>query len=246
MPDTTPLFIDELSPDPLELLRHLDAETRIPGRWEDHRFRARVGQLVRSGWARVVHGFVYITPEGRRHLRGEAPADRPAPRLSPPPAPPVADPGLNEAQEDLIRRAWRAGGRMALEQADGRVVRALEGRGLAARREDEMELTEAGRAYGRRRFPGRRMRAGADDRPPREDRARPARTSPGAERGADERTRRLRTIRSAVATLRSLIEDDATLRIEDLEAPAADAFAALEELADRIERQADPRRITPR
>jgi hypothetical protein len=242
-----PDVLDEFSRDPKELLRELGAATGpVPARWTDPGFGARLRELVRAGWAREVNGFVHITSAGRRALAGapdperEPATERPRPVLAA--LPPDLD--VNPTQEELLRRIVRAEGRASRDELDGRVVRALEGRGLVASADGWVELTDAGRAYCRRRFPSRR-RAGAAPEP-RAPRPAGPRSPAAADPAEGERRRRVAAIRESVATLRSLVEDGATIRIEELEAPARDTFEALLELADRIERQADPRRISRR
>jgi hypothetical protein len=135
----------------------------------------------------------------------------------------------------MLRQLAHAEAPVPFDDLDGRVVRALEGRGLVRRADGLVELTDAGRAFYeskvRRR---RRARSGW------------AKTAPVPTEGTEDRTVRARSIREAVDALQRAVGGADELEIGDLEAPADDAFAALLDLADRIERGADPRRITRR
>ena len=71
-----------------------------------------------------------------------------------------------------------------------------------------------------------------------------AKSAPAPTEGTEDRSVRARSIREAVDALQRAIGSADVLEIGDLEASAEDAFHALLELAARIERGADPRRIT--
>ena len=96
-----------------------------------------------------------------------------------------------------------------------------------------VSLTEAGRVFYeskvRRR---RRARSGW------------TKSAPAPTEGTEDRTTRAEAIREAVDALQRAVSDADRLEIGDLDAPAEQAFAALLELADRIDRGLDPRRIT--
>ena len=122
---------------------------------------------------------------------------------------------------------------MPVDDLDGRVIRALEGRGLVCRTEGRVGVTEEGRRFYEQRV-RRRRRVRANH-----THAAPAAAAPDA----DERKPRARLLRNAVEALQRVIGDAETIPLGDLDAPAADALAAISELADRIERGDDPRRI---
>jgi hypothetical protein len=206
---------------------------------------------------RRLGGFSVITPDGRRALQaadagGSIPGAtgrrdlEPLPR-SGAPAPetdPVGagegegEPGdaalrINALQEEVLRKLALGRESVPVDDLDGRVLRALEGRGLVRRADGRVEVTSAGRAFYetkvRRR---RRARSGW------------LRVAPQAEADLDERKSRAASIRGAVDALKRAIGGSETLSIGELPAPAEEAFDALLELADRIERGADPRRIS--
>lgn len=162
------------------------------------------------------------------------PAAAPAAPAATVSAEPEADlPGttLNDRQEDLLRALVQEDAPVPVDDLDGRVIRALEGRGLVRRSEGRVAVTEEGRSFYERRV-RRRRRA----------RAGYAHTAAAAPE-ADERKTRARLLRNAVEALHRVIGDAEEIEVGDLNATAADALAALGELADRIERGDDPRRI---
>lgn len=163
-----------------------------------------------------------------------SPADAAPPAPSASPAEPDADlpdTTLNDRQEDMLRTLVQQDAAVPMDDLDGRVIRALEGRGLVRRGEGRVEVTEEGRAFYERKV-RRRRRA----------RAGYAHTAAAAPE-ADERKTRARLMRNAVEALRRVVGDAEQIEVGDLNATAADALAALAELADRIERGDDPRRI---
>ena len=207
--------------------------------------------LMLRRYIKRMSGFSVITPDGRRALeaiqRGQAPAAAAPLRrhdifpVAAAPAPQPADDGdeladttVNTTQEDMLRQLALAEQPVPFDDLDGRVVRALEGRGLVRKAEGLVSLTDAGRAFYeskvRRR---RRARSGWVK----------AQAVPAE--GTEDRSVRAQSIRDAVDALQRAIGGADHLEIGDLTASADDAFAALMELADRIERGADPRRITP-
>lgn len=165
-----------------------------------------------------------------------------APRDAAAPEPETAPVKLNSLQEDLLRKLVSEAEELALDDVDGRVVRALEGRGLVRKVEGRLEATDEGRAFFDRHVRRRRRVRSAWAKEP-------APGSPGARAGgqdeADERTARARLLRNSVESLRRVIGDAEEIEVGDLTARASDAFDALLELADRIERGEDPRRIPP-
>lgn len=225
--------------------------------------------LTERGLVLRLGGYVRLSPEGRtllmrngsggpaasshpvrRRPGGERPATHalPAPGAAPappsdailpaaaPPAEPdtdLPDTTLNDRQEEMLRALVQHDTAVPMDDLDGRVIRALEGRGLVRRSEGRVEVTEEGRAfYDRRVRRRRRARAGY---------AHTAAAAPEAE--ADERRTRAQLMRNAVEALRRVVGDAEEIEVGDLNATAADALAALTELADRIERGDDPRRI---
>lgn len=244
-------MFDELTPEEIALLKELAqnggpvAEARLDG--------DALRTLALRRYAKRLSGFAIVTAEGRDALqalgRGEQPrhaGPRPAafPGLLQGDAGPeqAADPAaetngttLNPVQEDMLRQLALAEAPVPFDDLDGRVVRALEGRELVRRNDGRVEITDAGKAFYeskvRRR---RRARSGGSARP----------ASEAAEPRTDERTTRSRSIREAVDALRRAVGGAETIPLEDLEAVADDAFHALLDLADRIERGADPRRIS--
>ncbi|HEU0013884.1 MAG TPA: hypothetical protein VFQ45_09375 [Longimicrobium sp.] len=202
--------------------------------------------LVLHRYIRRLSGFVVITPDGRRALQelqqGRQPAPSrgrayPLPERAPQPAAEEEGeaPRVNTTQEDMIRRLVQAEAAVPFDDLDGRVVRALEGRGLVRRVDGLVELTDPGRAFYERNV-RRRRRA----------RSGWARSVVASPTEGDDRPKRAHSIREAVDALRRAVGGLDTLEIGDLEAHAEDAFNGLLELADRIERGADPRRIKRR
>lgn len=238
---------DELSPAEVTVLRDLarrgnpTSEVRLD--------TDALVALAARRFVRRISGFAVITPEGQRAF---AELSRPAPPAppageAPSPAPEAAaeDGGaadgeavqLNETQEDMVRQLALANADVPFDDLDGRVVRALEGRGLVQRTDGLVSLTDAGRRmYEERIRRRRRARTGwVGAPPPRAD------VSPEEERSAPEKA-----IREAVDVLRGAVPGEDIIALGDLEAPAEDAFQALLELADRVERGDDPRRIRRR
>jgi hypothetical protein len=239
---------DDLSPEDIALLKQL-ADTGSPvaeARLDADALRA----LSMRRYIKRMSGFSVITPDGRRALEAVSRGQRPAPmthqeRIPHPSARVVAaapepddEPDatrVNTTQEDMLRLLALAEAPVPFDDLDGRVVRALEGRGLARRVDGLVELTDAGRAFYeskvRRR---RRARTGW------------TKSAPAPTEGIEDRSVRANSIREAVDALRRAVGGADSLQIGDLEALAEDAFAGLLELADRLERGADPRRITRR
>lgn len=247
-------MFDELSSEDIALLKEL-AEKGAPvseARLNPDALRS----LTLRKYVKRLSGFSIITPDGRRALqaleRGQQPAPtaqrerihHPSSRAGMAEAAEAAeaqqaqaegddDTRVNTTQEDMLRLLAQAEKPVPFDDLDGRVVRALEGRGLVRRAEGLVELTDAGRAFYeskvRRR---RRARSGW------------AKSAPRPVEGTEDRSVRAQSIRDAVDALTRAVGGADTLEIGDLEANAEDAFAALLELADRIERGADPRRIT--
>lgn len=243
------MFHDDLSPEDIALLKEL-AEKGGPV--SEARLNSDVLRtLSMRRYIKRMSGFSIITQDGRRALaslaRGQQPAavsqperiPHPSARVftngaAPEPESPEADETrVNNTQEDMLRLLAQAESPVPFDDLDGRVVRALEGRGLVRRVDGLVQLTDAGRAFYeskvRRR---RRARSGW------------VKSATTATEGTEDRTVRARSIREAVDALQRAIGSADGLEIGDLEAPAEQAFAALLELADRIERGADPRRIT--
>ena len=241
-------MFDELTPSEVSVLRQL-AERGTPV----SEVRFNTDALRTLGHRRLIKrmsGFSVITPEGRRALqaleRGEPaapPQHRPhaSPFLSPngPPPPAAPDeaernaPSVNTTQEEMLRHLALAESPMPFDDLDGRVVRALEGRGLVRKAEGLVLLTDAGRAFYeskvRRR---RRARSGW------------VKSATAQTEGTDDRHVRARSIREAVDALQRAIGGADRILIGEFDATADEAFAALLDLAERIERGADPRRIT--
>lgn len=242
------MFHDDLSPEDIALLKEL-AEKGAPvseARLNPDALRT----LSMRRYIKRLSGFSIITPDGRRALaslaRGQQPAAVSQPERIPHPSARVftseaaAEPEgaddetrVNNTQEDMLRLLAQSESPVPFDDLDGRVVRALEGRGLVRRADGLVQLTDAGRTFYeskvRRR---RRARSGW------------VKAATTATEGTEDRTVRARSIREAVDALQRAIGSADALEIGDLEAPAEQAFAALLELADRIERGADPRRIT--
>ncbi|HEX6911157.1 MAG TPA: hypothetical protein VF142_12215 [Longimicrobium sp.] len=239
-------MFDDLSPEEIALLKEL-ADRGAPVS------EARLSQdaLRHLGMRRYIKrmsGFSIITPEGRKALqaldRGQQPAlpthreriPHPSARVvvttSGPDDEADDETRVNNTQEDMLRQLAQAEAAVPFDDLDGRVVRALEGRGLVRKADGLVELTDAGRAFYeskvRRR---RRARSGW------------AKNAPAPTEGTEDRTVRARSIREAVDALQRAVGDADAIPIGDLDATAREAFAALLELADRIERGADPRRI---
>jgi hypothetical protein len=237
--------LDELSPAEITLLKELAdkgspvSEARLDG--------DALRTLMMRRYIKRMSGFSVITPDGRRALqsiqRGQAPAAAPPLRrhdLFPIAAAPqgapdeeeAPDTSVNTTQEDMLRQLALAEQPVPFDDLDGRVVRALEGRGLVRKSDGLVVLTDAGRAFYeskvRRR---RRARSGW------------VKQSPVPAEGTEDRRTRAQSIRDAVDALQRAIGDADRLEIGDLDAPAEQAFAGLLELAERIERGADPRRI---
>jgi hypothetical protein len=242
------VFHDDLSPDDIALLKEL-AEKGAPvseARLNPDALRS----LSMRRYIKRLSGFSIITPDGRRALqslaRGQQPDAVSQPERIPHPSARVFTNGaapepesaddetrVNNTQEDMLRLLAQSEADVPFDDLDGRVVRALEGRGLVRRVDGLVQLTDAGRAFYeskvRRR---RRARSGW------------VKSATTATEGTEDRAVRARSIREAVDALQRAIGSADELEIGDLEATAEQAFAALLELADRIERGADPRRIT--
>ena len=245
-PPNIPSVFDEISPAEIALLKEL-AQKGAPV----SEARLDADALRTLGLRRYIKrlsGFSIITPDGRRALqsleKGQTPSPAPALRRDPYPmqqqsAPePEPEPdgtSVNTTQEDMLRLLAQAEQPVPFDDLDGRVVRALEGRGLVHKSDGLVLLTDAGRAFYeskvRRR---RRARSGW------------AKSAPVPVEGTEDRGARAQSIRDAVDALQRCLGDMDQLEIGDLDAPAREAFAALLELADRIERGGDPRRITRR
>jgi hypothetical protein len=242
------VFHDDLSPEDIALLKEL-AEKGAPvseARLNPDALRS----LSMRRYIKRLSGFSIITPDGRRALqslaRGQQPDAVSQPARIPHPSARVSTNGaapepegvddetrVNNTQEDMLRLLAQSEADVPFDDLDGRVVRALEGRGLVRRVEGLVQLTDAGRAFYeskvRRR---RRARSGW------------VKAAAVPTEGTEDRTVRARSIREAVDALQRAIGSADRLEIGDLDAPADEAFAALLELAERIERGADPRRIT--
>lgn len=242
----SPVF-DDLSPEDIALLKEL-AEKGAPV--SEARLNAEaLRSLSMRRYIKRLSGFSIITPDGRRALeslsRGQEPAAVTQPARVPHPSArnggaPEAEPApgdelrVNSTQEDMLRQLAQAEAPVPFDDLDGRVVRALEGRELVRRVDGLVELTDAGRAfYDTRVRRRRRARSGW------------VKSAAAPVEGTEDRSRRGQSIREAVDALQRAVGSADVLDIGDLEAPAEDAFAALLELADRLDRGADPRRITP-
>lgn len=236
-------MFDEISPAEIALLKELAqkgapvSEARLDG--------DALRTLGLRRYIKRLSGFSIITPEGRKALqaleKGQTPMPAPAVReryplqphvAAPEPEPESDDTRVNTTQEDMLRQLALAEQPVPFDDLDGRVVRALEGRGLVTRSEGLVMLTDAGRTFYeskvRRR---RRARSGW------------VKSSPVPTEGTEDRGVRAQSIRDAVDALQRCVGDLDRLEVGDLDATAKDAFSALLELADRIERGADPRRI---
>jgi hypothetical protein len=164
-----------------------------------------------------------------RPAAGETPGDDAAPKL-------------NALQEDLLRRAVLGGEPLLLDDLDGRVVRALEGRGLVRRAAGVLEVTEAGREFYDRHVRRRRrarsgwLRVGSEGS-----------SAPPPADAAEERRRRADELRRAIAALEQALSGETMIDVGGEEkASVAEALVGLRELAERVERGEDPRRITRR
>ena len=246
-----PVF-DELSTAEISLLRDL-AQRGSPT--SEARLNAdALRTLAMRRYVKRLSGFAVITPDGRRALssldQGIAPTPAAVPaRIShPSEAAPAAEPEapaengevmLNSTQEDMLRQLALAESPVPFDDLDGRVVRALEGRGLVRREDGRVVLTESGREFYQSRV-RRRRRARAGGWATTSQPVQPA------EEPADIENRAAQSLREAVDILRHAIGGADPIEVADMEAPADDTFAALIELADRIERGGDPRRIPRR
>jgi hypothetical protein len=244
----------DLSPEEFAVLRTLsEAGNPVPEAALDP---SALRTLQVRRFLRRLGGFSVITPDGRRALLaasagGSIPGatgrrdleplprpGRPAPEAEPDGAGAVeGEPGdaelrINALQEEVLRKLALGRDSVPLDDLDGRVLRALEGRGLVRRCEGRVEVTPAGRTFYETKVRRRR-------------RARSAwlRAAPQSEAELNERKVRAVSIRGAVDALRRAIGGSEILAIGELPAAAEEAFDALLELADRIERGADPRRI---
>jgi hypothetical protein len=234
----------DLSPEETRLLRKLaDAGSPVS---EATLSQSDLRTLQVRRFVKRLGGFSVITADGRRALqsaddgfdvpftaRTERSREAPAQAASAPEETPAdAALRLNTLQEDVLRKLAQEGFSMAMDDFDGRVLRALEGRGLVRRVDGRVEVTEAGRAFYESKVRRRR-------------RARAGWVRPATANGdTDERKSRAATIREAVDALRRAIGGTDELEIGEFPAPADEAFEGLLELAARIERGADPRRIT--
>ncbi|HEY0038871.1 MAG TPA: hypothetical protein VGB66_19400 [Longimicrobium sp.] len=246
-----PVF-DELSTAEISLLRDLaqrgspTSEARLDG--------DALRTLAMRRYVKRLSGFAVITPDGRRALtsvdQGIAPTPAAVPaRIShPSEAAPAAEPDapaengevmLNSTQEDMLRQLALAESPVPFDDLDGRVVRALEGRGLVGREDGRVVLTESGREFYQSRV-RRRRRARAGGWATTSQPVQPA------EEPADIENRAAQSLREAVDILRHAIGGADQIEVADMEAPADETFAALIELADRIELGGDPRRIPRR
>jgi hypothetical protein len=246
-----PVF-DELSTEEISLLRDLaqrgspTSEARLDG--------DALRTLAMRRYVKRLSGFAVITPDGRRALtsvdQGIAPTPAAVPaRIShPSEAAPAVEPDapaengevmLNSTQEDMLRQLALAESPVPFDDLDGRVVRALEGRGLVRREDGRVVLTDSGREFYQSRV-RRRRRARAGGWATTSQPVQPA------EEPADIENRAAQSLREAVDILRHAIGGADPIEVADMEAPADETFAALIELADRIESGGDPRRIPPR
>lgn len=246
-----PVF-DELSTDEISLLREL-AQRGSPT--SEARLNAdTLRTLAMRRYVKRLSGFAVLTPDGRRALssldQGIAPTPAAVPaRIShPSEAAPAAEPDapaengevmLNSTQEDMLRQLALAESPVPFDDLDGRVVRALEGRGLVRREDGRVVLTDSGREFYQSRV-RRRRRARAGGWATTSQPVQPA------DEPADMENRAAQSLREAVDILRHAIGGADPIEVADMEAPADDTFAALIELADRIERGGDPRRIPRR
>lgn len=254
-----------LTPDEARVLQHL---ATAGGAVDEAKLdAAALETLAGRGYVRRLAGYAIISPDGRGALRGAGPVASATPRAleprpagiggvrrpggvkaEPAPAPEPAaaeeeakDDGaavkVNALQEDLLRRLVQERDPLPVDDLDGRVVRALEGRGLAQRNAGVLEVTEAGRAFYERNVRRRRrVRSGwlGGAQPP---------AAPGRDGGDDKPTRAELLLR-AVDALAQAIGGDVEIEVGDLTARADEALEGFRELAGRIERGEDPRRIT--
>ncbi|HEU0299946.1 MAG TPA: hypothetical protein VFR37_10835 [Longimicrobium sp.] len=238
-------MLDELSPAEIALLKEL-ADKGAPVS-EARLDAGALRTLMLHRYIKRMSGFSVITPDGRRALesiqRGQSPAAAQPLRhrdifpLAAAPRPAdeeeeTPDTTVNTTQEDMLRQLALAEQPVPFDDLDGRVVRALEGRGLVRKADGLVLLTDAGRVFYeskvRRR---RRARSGW------------VKSQPVPAEGTEDRGVRAQSIRDAVDALQRAIGGADEIEIGDLPALAEDAFTGLMELADRIERGADPRRI---
>ncbi|HEX7241055.1 MAG TPA: hypothetical protein VF263_12355 [Longimicrobiaceae bacterium] len=126
---------------------------------------------------------------------------------------------LNTKQSDVLRELSRRTAPVPEELLDGRVVRALESRGLVERRDEGVVLSEEGRAHFQDHV-RRRRRA----------------TQHGAE--ADPRTARADAIRRAVDVLQLAVPMDADLSVGDVRVEAEELLNGLRRFAQQVERKA--------
>jgi hypothetical protein len=119
---------------------------------------------------------------------------------------------LNDRQEEVLRLILRQGS-VPQEDLDGRVARALTGRGLATRRGDLLVPSVAGRAY-------------FDQKP-----------LPQPRRGRRRKENgRATVIRRAISQLESAIPPDAEVLVGNIMAAADDLVDAFRRHASRLER----------
>ncbi|HST61605.1 MAG TPA: hypothetical protein VLK84_23070, partial [Longimicrobium sp.] len=206
------MFDDDLSPDDIALLKEL-AEKGAPvseARLNPDALRT----LSMRRYIKRLSGFSIITPDGRRALaslaRGQQPAAVSQPERIPHPSARVLtngatpepesadgdDPRVNNTQEDMLRLLAQSETPVPFDDLDGRVVRALEGRGLVRKADGIVLLTEAGRAFYeskvRRR---RRARSGW------------TKSAPAPVEGTEDRGSRAEAIREAVDALQRAVGD---------------------------------------
>ncbi|MBV9775176.1 MAG: hypothetical protein JO040_14580 [Gemmatimonadetes bacterium] len=123
---------------------------------------------------------------------------------------------LSSRQTDLLRELFQREAPMAEEHLDGRVVRALESRGLVGRDGGWVSLTQDGRTYFESRV-RRRRRAGQLAAEP------------------DPRGARADAILRAIEMLERAIPMDGALRVGDVDARGHDVVEGLKRLAGRLE-----------
>jgi DNA-binding MarR family transcriptional regulator len=251
-----PSVFDELSPEEIALLKEL-ADKGSPvseARLDADALRS----LGLRRYIKRLSGFSIITPDGRRALQSLARGGTPAPAARqrdhgpyvPTPAPveeaaPAAEGDgttVNSTQEDMLRQLAQAESPVPFDDLDGRVVRALEGRGLVRRAAGVLEVTEAGREFYDRHVRRRRrarsgwLRVGSEGS-----------SAPPPADAAEERRRRADELRRAIAALEQALSGETMIDVGGEEkASVAEALVGLRELAERVERGEDPRRITRR
>jgi hypothetical protein len=217
--------------------------------------------LEERGLVRCLAGFAIISGKGREVLRqtpapetpwlpsprAQRPASRhtheaalapeePAARTEPQAPADEQAPKVNALQEDLLRRLVQGAEPVPVDDLDGRVVRALDGRGLVRRNAGVLEVTDAGRDFYERHV-RRRRRA-------RSGWLRVGGTAPAAPADpAEERRQRAEELRRTIAALEQALSGQTEIEVGDLAASAAEALEGLRELADRVERGEDPRRV---